>query len=86
MMFAVREKFDEDIARQVITDITNFFETHPRRRVCRLEYFKVRRKHIWEDTVSHIHPDALPARKVCSIKKYREQCIGCEKRFKCWTA
>ncbi len=52
-MIIVRRRLTQQDGEDLISRIEEWFKENPRRRVCRTEYFNVRRKHVIEDIMEH---------------------------------
>ena len=53
MRFIVYKKLSKEEAEKLMSKARNWFESNPRRRVCRTDLFKIRRNYIREDILEH---------------------------------
>jgi len=53
MKFIVMKKFTYKKALKFMKDIEQWFNKHPKRKVCNTDVFKIRRKYIVKDILKH---------------------------------
>lgn len=67
-------KFTQDEVERMIEQIEQWFAAHPRRQLCRTEFFTVRRNHTREDVLAHwvsyVENDAVSESIRKSIKRH----------------
>jgi hypothetical protein len=83
--FAVYEKLSADEARTIISAVSKWFVSNPRRRVCRTSWFNIKRCHVEEEVMKQTKDSEKEKLARCCRKEFREECHTCEEKFDCWT-
>ena len=58
-MFVIYDRLSQLEANVSYQGITKWFKNNPRRKVCKTDYFNVRRGHVKEDLLKHSVKDAV---------------------------